>query len=146
MFDLAVLVDIIPVEKKYSHFLFLLENPISSRNGWNLLTVITGFQRKIQFSGSNILIKNLFWKESEKNWIEIYIQFLRSTQKKMRTPPLLLTTTELRKPLKLKWIIHQPDELKDFLSADSIKEFNHLKERRFVSMVMNLKKNQKIVF
>ena len=37
-----------------------------------------GFQRKIQFSVSNILMKNLFRKESETNWIGIYIQFLQS--------------------------------------------------------------------
>ena len=31
-----------------------------------------GFQRKIQFSVSNILMKKLFWKESETNLIGIY--------------------------------------------------------------------------
>ena len=40
---LAVLVDIIQIEKKYRHFLFLLKNLISSRNSWNLLTVMIGF-------------------------------------------------------------------------------------------------------
>ena len=34
---------------------------------------MTDFLRKIQFSVSNILMKNLSWKESETNWIEIYI-------------------------------------------------------------------------
>ena len=42
---------------------------------------MTGFLRKLQFFVSNILMKNLFWKESETNWIEIYIQFLESIQK-----------------------------------------------------------------
>ena len=43
---------------------------------------MTGFLWKIQFSVSNILMKNLFWKESETNWIGIYIQFQQSIQKK----------------------------------------------------------------
>ena len=30
-------------------------------------------------------MKNLFWKESETNWIEIYIQFLQSIQKNKKT-------------------------------------------------------------
>ena len=37
-----------------------------------------------------------------------------------------MTLTKLRKPLKHQWIIHQPNELQDFLSADMIKDFNHL--------------------
>ena len=61
-----------------------------------------GFLRKIQFSVWNILMKNLFWKESETNWIEIYIQFLQSILKKIRKPSLLPITTELRKSQKLR--------------------------------------------
>ena len=46
---------------------------------------MTGFLRKIQFSVTNILMKILYWKESEINWIEIYIQFLQSIQKNKKT-------------------------------------------------------------
>ena len=41
-----------------------------------------GFLWKIQFFVSNILMKNLFWRGSETNWIEIYNQFLQSIKKK----------------------------------------------------------------
>ena len=96
----------------------------------NLLNIMTGFIQKIQFFVSNILMKNLFWKESETNWTGIYIQFLKFIQKKIRKLSLLLTTTELRKPQKCQQIIHQPDELQDFLTADTIKDFNHLEEEK----------------
>ena len=54
--------------------------------------------------------EKLFWKENETTWIEIYIQFLQSIQKKIRKPSLLPTTRELRKPPKLRGIIYQPNE------------------------------------
>ena len=50
---------------------------------------------------------------------------------KNKKASLLPTTTELRKPRKLWWIIHQPDELQDFISIDMIKDFNHLEEEKF---------------
>ena len=37
----------------------------------------------------------------------------------------------LRKSRKFQWIIHQPDELQDFISADTRKDFNHLEEEKF---------------
>ena len=43
---------------------------------------MTGFLQKVQFSVSNILMKNLFWKETETKWIEIYIYFQQSIKKK----------------------------------------------------------------
>ena len=52
-------------------------------------------------------------------------------RKKIRKPSLLPTTRELRKSPKLRRIIHQPDVLQEFLSADTIKDFNHLEEKRF---------------
>ena len=52
-------------------------------------------------------------------------------RKKIKKPSLLASTTELRKPRKLRWIIHQPNELQDFLSTDTIKDFNHLEEENF---------------
>ena len=76
-------------------------------------------------------MKKLFWKEREINLIGIYIQFLQSIQEKIRKLSLLATKTELRKPRKLRWIIHRLDELQDFLSADTIKDFNHLEEEKF---------------
>ena len=45
---------------------------------------MTSFLWKIQLSESNILMKNLFLKESETNWIGIYIQFLQSIKKKKK--------------------------------------------------------------
>ena len=77
-------------------------------------------------------MKNLFWKARETNWIGIYIQFLQSIQKKKKENRLLPTTTELKKPRKLQWIIHRPDELQDFISADTIRDFNHLEGEKFV--------------
>ena len=91
------------------------------------------FLWKLQFSGLNILKKKLFWKENERNWFGIYILFQHSILK----PALLPTTTELRKPQILRWIIHRPDELQDFLSADTIKDFNHLEEEKFCRNVFN---------
>ena len=103
---------------------------------------MNGFLWKIQSSVSNILMKNLFWKESKTNWIGIHIQFQQSIQKNIRKPSLLPTTTELRKPPKLWWIIHQPDELKDFLSADTIQDFNRLEEIKFFLNGFELKKKK----
>ena len=53
------------------------------------------------------------------------------------------TTTELRKLPKLQQIINKPDELQDFLSADMIKDFNHLEEEKFCLNSFELKKKKK---
>ena len=57
----------------------------------------------------------------------------------------MTTTTELRKFPKLRRI-YQPDELQDFLSADTIKDFNHLEEEKFRLNGFELKKTRKITF
>ena len=61
-------------------------------------------------------------------------------KKKRKKTVFLLTTTELRKSPKLQRIIHQPDELQDFISADTIKDFNHLEEEKFYLNGLELRK------
>ena len=68
-------------------------------------------------------------------------------RKKLENQPSILpTTTELRKSRKLRRIIHQPNELHDFISADTIKDFSHLLEEKFCFNGFELKKKRKIIF
>ena len=41
---------------------------------------------------------------------------------------------------------HQPEELQDFLSVDTIKDFNHLEEESFILTALKLKILWKIIF
>ena len=48
----------------------------------------------------------------------------------------------LKNPPKIRPIIHQPDKLQDFLSADTIKDFNHFKEEKFSLNGFEFKKTE----
>ena len=72
-------------------------------------------------------MKNLFWKESETNWIGIYIQFLQSIQKIIENSLFC----RISKASETRLTFHQPDELQDFFSAHTKKDFNPLEEEKF---------------
>ena len=91
---------------------------------------MTGFQRKILFSVSNISMKKYFERKAKQTELR-FTSNSYNPFRKIRKQSLLPTTTELRKPPKLRRFIHQPDELQDFLSADTIKDFNHLEKEKF---------------
>ena len=86
----------------------------------------------------------LRWEQNKQNWDLHPIPTIYS--EKVRKPSLLLTSTELRKPLKLQWIIHQPDKLQDFLLTDMRKDFNHLEEEMFRLNDFEFKKIGRLYF
>ena len=122
MLYFSVLVDIIPTEKKYRHFLLLMENPISLRNVWNLMTLMTGFLKK----KTVLCIKRFYGKiilKGKRNKLKRDLHPIPTIYPgKKRHLLRLLTTKELGKSIEfanvsveqgsvLGWIIQRPQKM-----------------------------------
>ena len=79
------------------------------------------FLRKFSSLYQTFCRKIYFEKKVKQTELEITSDFYNKFRKKLRKPSHLLTTTELRNS---DGLFINPDELQDFLLADTIKDFS----------------------
>ena len=106
-----------------------------NRNDWfpskNSVRCIKHFDEKIILKG----------KPNKMNWDLHPIPTIHSEKWEKRL--FCWLQQNLRKPSKHRRIIHQPNELQDFLLADTMKDSNHLEEEKFSLKGFEWKKKKK---
>ena len=97
------------------------------------VTVMSGFIQKTSVLNIKYFDKKKFilkGKRNKLNWDLHPIPTIHS--EKIRKLSFFADNNRIfEKPPKLRRTIHQPDELQDFLSADTRKDLNHLEEEKF---------------